>query len=367
MSKKETSKKPGIFKRMIGVLLVCAICGGIFVTAYIFGIEEWQEFDPAQAAQMQLCTILYDAEGNPFQELYNTERRYYVQLKELPEYVAQAFIAIEDARFYEHAGFDLVRIGGALWADLRNCSFSQGASTITQQLIKLSYLKNEKTVTRKVAEILMAIKLEKKYSKDEILELYLNRAYFGSGAYGVDTAAREYFGKTAAALTLEEAAMLAGIVNSPSRYDPRNHYEAAKERQELVLSQMQEQGFISQEQAEEAGQIQLVVKEKEESTYQYGFYTDRVIDDAARLLTLTYTELMEGGYRIYTYLEPTQQAYLEQYGAGSEGFPAAAEDGELCQCAAVVLSAKHNGITAMIGGRTHETRLAFNRASAMRR
>ncbi len=367
MSGKKNSRKPGVFKKIIGALLVCAICGGIFVAAYIFGIEEWQEFDPAQAAQMQLCTTLYDAEGNPFQELYNTERRYYVQIETLPAYVAQAFIAIEDARFYEHSGFDLVRIGGALWADLRSGSFSQGASTITQQLIKLSYLKNEKTVTRKVAEILMAIKLEKKYSKDEILELYLNRAYFGNGAYGVETAAREYFGKTAMELTLEEAAMLAGVVNSPSRYDPRSHYEAAKGRQELVLAQMCEQGFISQEQAEEAGQISLVVKEKEEFTYQYGFYTDKVIDDAANLLTLTYTELMEGGYQIYTYLEPEQQIYLEQYSQDSEGFPAAAEDGELCQCAAVVLSAKHNGITAMIGGRTHETRLAFNRACAMRR
>ena len=367
MDKKSTKKKSKIFKKILYVFLVCVICVVLFISAYIFGIEEWQEFDPKQAAEMQLCTILYDVSGQPFQELYNTERRYYIELEKLPDYVAQAFIAIEDARFYEHAGFDLVRIGGALLADLRSGSFSQGASTITQQLVKLSYLKNEKTVTRKVAEILMAIKLEKRYTKDEILELYLNRAYFGNGAHGIDTAAREYFGKTASELSLAEAALLAGMVKSPSGYDPRNHFEEAKQRQELVLLQMKEQNFISDTQENQAKTEQLTIIEKQETSYKYGFYTDYVIDEAAKLLTLTYAELMEGGYQIYTYLDPEQQTYLEEYGLKEDAFPEAAEDGELCQCAAVILSAQHNGITALIGGRTHETRLAFNRASAMRR
>ena len=339
----------------------------LFAAAYILGIREWQVFDTAQVADMQQCTLLYDADGRVYQELYHTERRYYTKLDALPVYVGQAFIAIEDARFYEHAGFDIVRIGGALLADLKSGSFSQGASTITQQLIKLSYLRSDKLISRKVAEILMAIRLEKAYSKEEILELYLNRAYFGSGAYGIQAAAQEYFSIDAAELSPAQAAMLAGLVKSPSGYDPRTAWEKVQQRQQDVLGQMLEQGFLSRRQYREAKQESLEISPHREQTYQYGYYTDQVIQEAAELLTVTYAELMEGGYRIYTYLDTAQQSRIENYCRDHKAFPANADDGEVCQCAAVVLHARHNGIAAMVGGREHTTRLAFNRAVAMRR
>lgn len=367
MKKEKAKGGLRLLKRAAAIFLVCAVGGGIFLAAYIFHIREWREFDPAEAADMPLTTVLYDAAGQPFQELSGTERRYYVRLSELPACLPEAFLAMEDARFFEHAGVDLVRVGGAILADLKSGQFSQGASTITQQLVKLTYLKNEKTLTRKAAEMLMALKLEKCYSKEEILELYLNRAYFGNGAYGVEAAAQEYFGKHASELSLAEAAMLAGLVKSPSGYDPRLRPEKARQRQRSVLLRMQEEGYLDEAARQAALAEEVPIAEKQKETYAYGFYTDTVIDDAARILGLSYRELMEGGYRVETYLDPVQQAYLEEYAAAAENFPAAAEDGEPCQCAAVLLSAKTNGIAALVGGRTHETRLAFNRARAMRR
>ena len=266
MKKEKAKGGLRLLKRAAAIFLVCAVGGGIFLAAYIFHIREWREFDPAEAADMPLTTVLYDAAGQPFQELSGTERRYYVRLSELPGCLPEAFLAMEDARFFEHAGVDLVRIGGAILADLKSRQFSQGASTITQQLVKLTYLKNEKTLTRKAAEMLMALKLEKCYSKEEILELYLNRAYFGNGAYGVEAAAKEYFGKHASELSLAEAAMLAGLVKSPSGYDPRLHPEKAQQRQQSVLLRMQEEGYLDEAARQAALAEEVPIAEKREET-----------------------------------------------------------------------------------------------------
>jgi penicillin-binding protein 1A len=166
-------------------------------------------------------------------------------LKELPSHVPQAFVAIEDRRFYEHYGIDPLGIGRALVANILHRGVAQGGSTLTQQLAKNLFLTQERTITRKLQEALLAIWLERKFSKTQILELYLNRVYFGSGSYGIEQASLRYFGKSARQLSVAEAAMLAGLVKSPTRLAPTHDYEAAEARAKLVLSAMSSLGFIS--------------------------------------------------------------------------------------------------------------------------
>ncbi|HXZ47289.1 MAG TPA: transglycosylase domain-containing protein, partial [Pseudolabrys sp.] len=168
-----------------------------------------------------------------------------IPLKEMPGYVAKAFVAIEDRRFYEHYGVDPYGIGRAAFANILHRGVAQGGSTITQQLAKNLFLTQERTLTRKLQEVLLALWLERKFSKSQILELYVNRVYFGSGAYGIEQASQHYFGKSARNITVAEAALLAGVVKSPSRLAPTRNFDAAEQRAKAVLAAMAELKFIS--------------------------------------------------------------------------------------------------------------------------
>src|SRR5215831_14446514 len=168
-----------------------------------------------------------------------------VPLKEMPSYVAKAFVAIEDRRYYEHYGVDPLGIGRAVFANIAHRGVAQGGSTITQQLAKNLFLTQERTLTRKLQEALLAIWLERKFSKNQILELYINRVYFGSGAYGIEQASQRYFGKSARNITLAEAALLAGLVKSPSRLAPTRNFDGAEKRAKIVLAAMTDLKFIN--------------------------------------------------------------------------------------------------------------------------
>src|SRR5690606_15531482 len=168
-----------------------------------------------------------------------------VGLHEMSPYIPEAVMAIEDRRFYSHFGIDPLGLARAAFENLTSGRFSQGGSTLTQQLAKNLFLKPDRTLERKVQEVLLALWLEQKHSKDQILEMYLNRVYFGSGAYGVEAAARRYFNKSAHEVTLAEAALLAGLLKAPSRLSPARDPKAAEERANLVLAAMREQGMIS--------------------------------------------------------------------------------------------------------------------------
>ena len=169
-----------------------------------------------------------------------------ITLKELPPYLPKAFVAIEDRRFYEHFGIDPIGIARAVVRNLTpSRRLAQGGSTLTQQLAKNLFLTQERTASRKIQEAILALWLERNYSKDEILELYLNRVYFGSGAYGVEAAAQRYYGKSARNVSLAEAAVLAGLVQAPSRLAPNRNPDAAQNRAELVIAAMDELGFIT--------------------------------------------------------------------------------------------------------------------------
>ena len=184
--------------------------------------------------------------------LFFKEKRFPVSLESIPPHVINAFLAAEDSRFFSHAGIDTLGVIRALIKNIKAGTYVQGGSTITQQVTRNFILSKQKTVSRKIREALLAFKLEQTLSKKEILEIYLNEIYLGKGSYGLEAAARTYFGKPASEMTIPEAALLAGLVSSPSRYSAGRNYEAAMKRREYVLGRMLYHGFISENQYHEA-------------------------------------------------------------------------------------------------------------------
>lgn len=354
-------------RNIIIFILFLPLYAILFMFSYLMGIDSWREFEPESVMDMELSTDLYNCDGEKYLTLFSKENRIYTDIDALPQHVIDAFIAIEDSRFYEHNGIDIIRIGGALLSDIKSGSLSQGASTISQQVVKNATLKSEKTLSRKLTEIMMAFKLEQQFSKDQILEAYLNITYFGEGAYGIETAAQTYFSKSASSLTLSQAAVLSGILKSPSTYSPTVNKEKCKERRNLVLHEMCKCGFISAKEYEQAKNEAIELKLSSNNSYNYGYYTDMVLEEACSILNLSYSEVMSGGYRIYTALNNELQSKLEELSSKDSYFPTNVEGTEHSQCAVVVMDAKSGGICAVIGGREHTTRLAFNRASDMRR
>lgn len=179
------------------------------------------------------------------------EKEGYTKISELPQIYIEAIISVEDHRFYKYSGIDLIAIGRAIINDIKAMEFVEGGSTITQQIAKNEYFTQEKQLTRKVAEVFMAFELEKKYSKDEILEIYINTIYFGNGYYNVKDACKGYFGKTIDKMTKGECIMLAGIPNAPSVYNPKENLELAKQRQKQVADKMVEYGYLTEKEEKE--------------------------------------------------------------------------------------------------------------------
>ena len=225
-------------KNMKALLIIAIIICLSFLILVIFAsiIYNKYDLDINKLTNLNNGVKVYSSSGID-NTLYNTNRSI-VEIESLPEYVKDAFIDIEDKRFYSHNGYDLKRIIKAGLVNLMNQSKSQGASTISQQLIKNALLTNEKTYSRKIQEIVLSIKMEKEFSKDEILEMYLNTIYFGSNAYGIENASKVYFNKSAKDLTINEACCLAGIIKSPLRYSPKLNYKNSLERKNFVAKTM---------------------------------------------------------------------------------------------------------------------------------
>ena len=312
--------RDGVETEMGALAILGAAAALLIALVVLLAPWEWQKLDLDKLTQLNQTSIVYDANGERAGSLYGSENRVYMPLEEIPLHVQRAFIAAEDQRFYEHHGVDVVRLFGALWHDIRTMSLEQGASTITQQLIKLTHLSGEKTLSRKAQEALLALQLERRMGKDDILERYLNVVYFGRGAYGVEAAANAYFGKHVGELTLAEGALLAGVIKSPSNYAPHLEPENAVERRNLVLQAMVDCGFITGAEAENAQKEALVLDLSEESA-QYGWYLDAAATEAQDLLGITRDELLAGGYAIYTALDPQAQATAEELFANGANFP----------------------------------------------
>ena len=291
-----------------------------------------------------------------------------IPLSDIPDHVIDAVIAVEDQRFYEHSGMDLRGIIRSAFRNIEAGTVVQGGSTLTQQVARTMFLSMEQTYTRKFTEIVTAMRIERRYSKDEILELYLNQIYFGESAWGIQVASQTYFGKGIEDVTLSEAALLAALPRAPTHYSPYGNMERALERRNLVLSLLLEQERIDEEAYEQAVSEPIVLREGEleRAVNLYPSYVDHVISEAVEILGMSEEEMMNGGIHIYTHLDPVVQNAIEAAYARDELFPESSGD-ELVQSGAIVIDPTSGGIRGLIGSRGEYVYHGFNRATRLRR
>ena len=360
---RSAKKSGGHFWRILGgfFLVVLVMLTGIgcgFLTASMNTRPNLAE-DLTPSASSQI----YDINGNEIANIHATENRMPVKISQIPKDLQNAFIAVEDARFYEHSGIDPRGILRALWANISGGGVSEGGSTITQQLAKNAYLTPERTMKRKIQEMFLALQLEREYTKQEILEFYLNQIYFGQGAYGVEAASKTYFGKDVSALTLNECAMLAGIPKSPNYYSPFNNLEAARARRATVLEQMAKYHYISDSEASRLKREDLkLVRPAAGDTTEAAYFIDYVIQGLIDKYGAD--AVYKSGLKIYTTIDMDMQRAAE---AAMKMLPTFETDknGLAQPQGALVAIDPHTGqIKAMVGGRGTDQ---FNRATMAER
>ncbi|MBO8142838.1 MAG: penicillin-binding protein 1A [Firmicutes bacterium] len=321
--------------------------------------------------EQELTTYVYDIEGRVIARLYR-ENRIPVRLEQIPRHLRDAIVAIEDSRFYEHFGVDLRAIGRAFVADIRRMfgedGYLQGGSTITQQLAKNAFLSHERTLARKLQEVLWAIQIERKYSKAEILETYLNEIYLGPGVYGVEAASQYYFGKSARDLTLAESALLAGLTRNPGLYSPFRDPEAAMQRRNVVLARMEELGMITPTEARQAQEEPIRLAESRPPRNQAPYFVNYVIQRLLELDGIDANAVYAGGLHVYTTLdldmqraaeEAIRQAFADPSGLLARASVTDANGLDQPQVALIALDPQNGHIRAMVGGRNGDE---FNRA-----
>lgn len=344
-----------VLKLMTGLFVLLLLAFGALL-GYLYHKELPPVGDDARSR-------LVDAGGNVI-AAFSTDGRTHdpVGLERISSYLIQATLAVEDRKFYNHLGFDVKGMARAVLVNLESGERTQGASTLTQQLARNLYLSHEKTWSRKVREAFYTMQLEMKYSKDDILRMYLNEIYYGHGAYGIEAAARMYFGKPASELTLAESALLAGIPKGPTYYSPYTHWDNAKQRQKLILSTMEHLGQITAaEEREAAGQpLKLRPKDAPETVQNAPFFRDYVRGLVRDVLRISDDELERGGLTVYTTLDPAvQRAAEEAVAKEMEG------SGEL-ETALVSVDPRNGYIRAMVGGKNYRDN-QYNHALATTR
>lgn len=353
------NKKSFNFKKIIlalFTLLIVVIFGvgcGLFAIG-IDGDKDVSDIHPPASSQ------IFDINGNLITNIHATENRTIVSLDKIPPNLQNAFIAVEDNRFYEHNGIDIRGIFRALYSNIVNGSVSEGGSTITQQLAKNAFLSQDRTFKRKIQEVFIALRLERQYTKEEILEMYLNQIYFGRGAYGVEAAAQTYFGKDVSQLDLSECAMLAGIPRSPNYYSPLNNLNAATKRKAEVLDQMVKYGYIDNNTAETAKNeaLKLVNPKDEENDNTASYFIDYVTQEMIDKFGAD--AVYKEGLKIYVSIDLDMQKAAEK--AVNSLLPNYYKDGnglQQPQAALVAIDPSTGYIKAMVGGRGTDQ---FNRA-----
>lgn len=352
------SKKLLFFIIIIFMVMTAGIGLGFFTASLNTKASLASDIRPPASSQ------IYDINGNLIANIHSVENRVPVKLSQTPKNLQNAFIAVEDARFYQHSGIDPKGILRAVWSNITNRGVAEGGSTITQQLAKNAYLSQERTLKRKIQEAFLALQLERQYTKDEILELYLNQIYFGQGAYGVQAAAQTYFGKNVEDLSLQECAMLAGIPKSPNYYSPLNNFKASNERKGIVLDQMEKYRYIDNaaKQAAKKAEIKLAkhtaAKDTPHASYFIDYITQQLIEKYGA--DAVYKE----GLKIYTTLDLKMQNAAE---TAIKKLPTynTDENGIVQPQGALVALEPHTGyIKAMVGGRGGDQ---FNRATMAER
>ncbi|WP_082918191.1 transglycosylase domain-containing protein [Oceanobacillus sp. Castelsardo] len=332
------------FILLIGILLFCLISyGAIWFGGSLVADKEKLILDGT--------TTIETANGEIIGKLYN-ENRTYVSIDEIPEHVKDAFISIEDRRFYDHSGVDFQSVIRAVYKDILAMSKVEGASTITQQLAKNLFLYNDKTWSRKAKEVMAAIYLEQQYTKDELLELYLNEIYFGKGVYGLQTASHFFFSKSVSDLSLAEGAMLAGLAKAPNGYSPIHYPDKALKRRNIVLQSMEDAGKISNETKvkEQSTSLDLNLQNEKEDPWN-DTYIDLVVKEAKERYELSLDDLERKGYRIVVNIDNNIQKVVYKKFQDSDYFPGNNDDVE---GTFVMMEAKTGKIVASLGGRNYQ-------------
>lgn len=339
-----------------GMMLVLLFFGSFYVVSLAADLPRLEKEAIKPPAQ---TTKVYAADGTLLAELHATENRVLVRLDDVSKYMQQAIVAIEDERFYEHRGIDPLGILRSLYVDIKLGKPAQGASTITQQYVRNIYLSTEKTLERKIKEAILAYRIEQIYSKKTILEKYLNTVYFGNGCYGVETAAQTYFGKHAKDLTLSEAALLAGIVQRPSYYNPYTNLEKVVKRRNTVLKKMFELGYISKEEFDAASKEPVKLKPLRQRGYYFAPYFVEYVKEQL-IARYGVDRVFKGGLRVYTTLQPEAQRAAEKAVQKILDRP---KDPD---CAIVSIEVDTGHIIAMYGGKDFEKQ-KFNLATQGKR
>ena len=329
------------------IFLILGLTFGLVVGGYLFYVAKTTNVKDLQNA-LKATTLIYDKDGNEAGSL-SGQKGTYVELDAISQDLQNAVIATEDRSFYKNGGINYSRFFLAILTAGR----SGGGSTITQQLAKNAYLSQDQTIERKAKEFFLALEINKKYSKQEILTMYLNNSYFGNGVWGVEDASKKYFGVSASQLSLDQSAVLAGMLKGPEIYNPLYSIENATNRRDTVLQNMVAAGYIDQATADQAATVgiggQLVdTYEGKSEDYRYPSYFDAVINEAVNDYGLTEEEIVNNGYRIYTELDQNYQASMQVIYSNVDLFPLA-EDGTRAESGSVALDPKTGGVRALVG------------------
>lgn len=356
-------RKYRVNKIIVLLLLIITFAG----SSYLVFLAKTANVENLRAG-LEQTTVIYDHEGNEAGELYS-QKGTFVTIDQIDTDIQRAVVSTEDKRFYTHRGVDPIGIARAAAGFVLNGgNIVGGGSTITQQLAKNAYLSLDQTLIRKAKELFLAFEIENKYTKDEILEMYLNNAYFGSGVWGVEDASQKYFAKSASEVDLDEAAILAGILKSPSYYNPIDDKDASEDRRNTVLQLMADNGFIDQTAADTAMAegINPADAYVAKSGYNYPYYFDAVIDEAIHTYGLEEEDLLNRGYKIYTGLDPEYQNQMDEAYANAV-FPDLNGDGEgRLQSASIALNPGTGDVLAVVGGAEYEGFRYYNRATSIK-
>ena len=329
------------------IVLILGLSTGLLVGTYLFAVAKSTNVNDLQNA-LKTRTIIFDREEKEAGAL-SGQKGTYVELTDISKNLQNAVIATEDRSFYKNDGINY----GRFFLAIVTAGRSGGGSTITQQLAKNAYLSQDQTVERKAKEFFLALELTKKYSKDQILTMYLNNAYFGNGVWGVEDASKKYFGVSASEVSLDQAATLAGMLKGPELYNPLNSVEGSTNRRDTVLQNMVAAGYIDKNQETEAAEVVMTsqLQDKYEgkiSDYRYPSYFDAVVNEAVSKYNLTEEEIVNNGYRIYTELDQNYQANMQVVYENTALFPRA-EDGTFAQSGSVALEPKTGGVRGVVG------------------
>ena len=329
------------------IVIILGLSAGLLVGTYLFAIAKSTNVNDLQNA-LKTRTLIFDREEKEAGAL-SGQKGTYVELTDISKDLQNAVVATEDRSFYKNDGINY----GRFFLAILTAGRSGGGSTITQQLAKNAYLSQDQTVERKAKEFFLALELTKKYSKEQILTMYLNNAYFGNGVWGVEDASKKYFGVSASQLTLDQAATLAGMLKGPELYNPLNSVETSTNRRDTVLQNMVAAGYIDKNQETEAAGADMAsqLQDKYEgkvSDYRYPSYFDAVVNEAVSKYNLTEEEIVNNGYRIYTELDQNYQANMQVVYENTSLFPKA-EDGTHAESGSVALEPKTGGVRSVVG------------------